>query len=46
VIDWTLTEAALRGGLGDVATRLAGERATAKPHSPLSRGFLARAAAA
>jgi len=43
VIDWTLTEAALRGGLTDLARALAHERMALKPHSPSSRGFLARA---
>ena len=43
VIDWTLTEAALRAGLGDVAEALAQERLAMKPHSPVNRRFLARA---
>lgn len=43
IIDWTLTEAALRGGYRDVAEGLANERLAAKPHSPLNRSFLARA---
>lgn len=42
-IDWTLVEAALRGGLADVAMALAHERLTLKPHSPVNRAFLARA---
>lgn len=45
VIDWTLTEAALRGGLRDMAEALAHERLAVKPHSPVNRGFLARARA-
>ena len=43
VIDWTLTEAALRGGLRDVAESLAHERLALKPHSPVNRAFLGRA---
>jgi hypothetical protein len=43
VIDWTLTEAALRAGLTDVALALAGERVALKPHSPINREFLRRA---
>ncbi len=46
VIDWTLTEAALRGGLRPLAETLARERVAAKPHSPVNRGFLSRAQAA
>lgn len=45
VIDWTLTEAALRGGLGDVADALVKERLALRPHSPVNRAFLGRAAA-
>ncbi len=43
VIDWTLTEAALRGGLSDVAEAMAQERLAMKPHSPVNRRFLKRA---
>lgn len=43
IIDWTLTEAALRGGMGDLAEALANERLALKPHSPVNRAFLARA---
>ncbi len=43
VIDWTLTEAAIRGGLRDTATALANERLALKPHSPVNRAFLKRA---
>ncbi len=43
IIDWTLTEAALRGGLRDVADALAAERLALKPHSPVNRAFLERA---
>ena len=46
IIDWTLTEAALRGGLRDVAQALASERIAVKPHSPINRSFLRRAEAA
>jgi tetratricopeptide (TPR) repeat protein len=45
IIDWTLTEAALRGGHRDLAKGLANERLAAKPHSPLNRAFLNRAVA-
>lgn len=45
VIDWTLMEAAIRGGMGARAEALAGERLAAKPHSPLNRRFLQRAEA-
>lgn len=45
VIDWTLTEAALRGGLRDLAEALAHERLALKPHSPVNRSFLRRARA-
>ncbi len=43
IIDWTLTEAALRGGINDFAGALAQERLALKPHSPVNRNFLARA---
>jgi hypothetical protein len=43
IIDWTLTEAALRGGLTDVATSLANERLALKPHSPVNVLFAKRA---
>ena len=43
IIDWTLTEAALRGGLKDVAEAMARERLALKPHSPINRSFLSRA---
>jgi hypothetical protein len=43
VIDWTLTEAAVRGGLTDLAVALAQERLALKPHSPVNRRFLERA---
>jgi len=46
VIDWTLTEAALRGGDSDMAEALANERLALRPHSPVNRGFLRRAVAA
>ncbi|MEQ4538865.1 MAG: hypothetical protein ABN479_07975 [Billgrantia sp.] len=45
IIDWTLTEAALRGGYRDLAEGLAHERLAAKPHSPVNRAFLNRASA-
>jgi hypothetical protein len=43
IIDWTLTEAAIRSGNADTATALANERLAAKPHSPINRRFLQRA---
>ena len=43
IIDWTLTEAALRGGTRDLAEGLAHERLAAKPHSAVNRAFLNRA---
>ena len=43
IIDWTLIEAALRGGLTDLAESLAHERLSLKPHSPINRAFLGRA---
>ncbi|MGZ9021053.1 MAG: tetratricopeptide repeat protein, partial [Rhodoplanes sp.] len=46
IIDWTLTEAALRGGLRDFAAALAHERLALKPHSPINRSFLSRASQA
>jgi hypothetical protein len=45
IIDWTLTEAAVRGGLTNLAEALANERLALKPHSPVNRSFLARAGA-
>jgi tetratricopeptide (TPR) repeat protein len=45
VIDWTLTEAAVRGGLTGLAEALAHERLAVKPHSPVNRAFLKRARA-
>jgi hypothetical protein len=43
IIDLTLVEAAIRGGLGDVAAALANERLALKPHSPINRAFIERA---
>lgn len=45
IIDWTLTEAAVRGGMRPLAEALANERLAQKPHSPINRRFLARLAA-
>lgn len=45
IVDCTLVEAALRGGLRDLAEALANERLALKPHSPVNRGFLARSRA-
>ena len=46
VIDWTLTEAAIRGGPRAEAVALARERLALRPHSPVNRAFLRRAAQA
>jgi tetratricopeptide (TPR) repeat protein len=43
IIDWTLTEATVRGGMTAMAEALANERLALKPHSPVNRSFLARA---
>ena len=43
IIDWTLTEAAIRGGMRETAEALAHERLALKPHSPINRRFLDRA---
>ncbi len=43
VIDWTLTEAAIRSGMREVALALSHERIALKPHSPVNREFLRRA---
>lgn len=45
VIDWTLTEAALRARKFDLAEALAHERLALRPHSQVNHGFLKRAAA-
>ncbi|MFO1067448.1 MAG: tetratricopeptide repeat protein [Geminicoccaceae bacterium] len=44
IIDWTLAEAALRGGMADLARALTAERAALKPHSPVIRDMVGRAA--
>jgi tetratricopeptide (TPR) repeat protein len=43
VVDRTLAEAAVRGGIGDVALALANERLAARPRSAVNRQFLKRA---
>jgi hypothetical protein len=43
VVDWTLTEAAVRGSMRDVALALANERLGARPRSAVNRQFLRRA---
>lgn len=43
VIDWTLTEAAIRGGNSTVATAMANERLAHKPYSPMNKMFRDRA---
>jgi hypothetical protein len=43
IVDWTLTEAAVRGGLRDVALSLAHARLGTRPRSAVNRSFLRRA---
>ena len=43
VIDWTVTEAAIRAGMSAEALALAHERVALKPHSPVAREFVRRA---
>lgn len=43
IIDWTLVEAAIRGGMRDISESLANERLSLKPHSPINKNFLKRA---
>jgi tetratricopeptide (TPR) repeat protein len=43
VVDWTLTEAALRAGLRDVARSLVNERLGLRPRSAVNRNLLQRA---
>ena len=45
VVDWTLTEAALRANQRDIALALAHERLAGRPGSAPNRGFLRRAEA-
>ncbi|WP_157020314.1 tetratricopeptide repeat protein [Mesorhizobium xinjiangense] len=45
IIDWTLAEAAIRGGLTSLGEALANERLALKPHSPVNRSFLMRTGA-
>ena len=45
IIDWTMTEAALRAGRRDLALSYANERLALKAHSPINRDFLRRATA-
>ncbi|MFO1038676.1 MAG: tetratricopeptide repeat protein [Geminicoccaceae bacterium] len=44
IIDWTLAEATVRGGLTAMAEAIANERLALKPHSPVNQSFLSRAA--
>jgi hypothetical protein len=46
VVDWTLTEAAVRAGLRDVALSLANERLALRPRSAVNRSFRDRMTAA
>lgn len=43
IIDWTLTEAAVRAKLPDLASAFANERAALKPHSVVNREYVRRA---
>jgi len=43
IVDWTLTEAAVRGGLRDVALAMAYERLGTRPRSVVNQNFLRRA---
>ena len=43
IVDWTLTEAAIRGGLRDVALALAYERLGNRPRSAVNQNFRRRA---
>ena len=43
IIDWTMTEAAIRAGMIEMAEALANERLALRPHSPVNKAFLARA---
>ena len=43
IVDWTLTEAAVRGGLRDVALAMAYERLGNRPRSAVNQNFLRRA---
>ncbi len=45
IIDWTLTEAAVRSGNKAAAEAFANERLAVKPHSPINKRFLKRATA-
>ena len=40
IIDWTLTEAAIRSGNTSAAKAFSNERILVKPHSPINRGFI------
>jgi hypothetical protein len=42
IVDWTLTEAALRAGMREVALSLAYERLDARPRSVVNRRFLSQ----
>jgi tetratricopeptide (TPR) repeat protein len=43
IVDWTLTEAAVRSGLREIALSLAHERLGTRPRSAVNRNFLRRA---
>ncbi|MFI2810660.1 tetratricopeptide repeat protein [Microbulbifer sp. JSM ZJ756] len=45
IIDWTLTEAAIRSGNRELAEAFANERLALKPDSLVNQGFIARASA-
>jgi hypothetical protein len=42
IIDWTMTEAAIRGGMADRAQAFAAERLALRPHSPVNKRFIER----
>jgi hypothetical protein len=45
IIDWTLAEATVRGGLTAMAEAIANERLALRPHSPVNQSFLSRSGA-
>lgn len=42
IVEWTLTEAAIRGGIRDLAEALLNERLSRKPHCRINAGFAKR----
>lgn len=43
IIDWTMTEAAVRAGMLEAAEAFANERLALRPHSPVNKRFIAQA---